>query len=54
MNTEIFEQDECDRCHGPIINPVISGSQTFCSEQCKDNWEPADGPGWEGGFAPNH
>ncbi len=19
-----------------------------------DNWEPADGPGWEGGFADNH
>lgn len=35
----VLDCDECDECEGFKLDP---------------NWEPADPPGWEGGFADNH
>ena len=40
-------------------NPVAALGRLFCSEKCKQNWEPpapfVNSPeDWEGGFADNH
>ena len=47
--------DLCDRCGWPVgVNYIRGETLIFCSETCKQNWEPPDPPGWEGGFADNH
>ena len=55
IGPNVGEFDECDHCHGPVTGvKIVSGTQVFCSERCKENWEPPDAPGFEGGFADNH
>ena len=43
----------CESCVSKAAGHKNINYNWYC-EECADNYEPPDGPGWEGGFAWNH
>jgi len=41
-------------CHAARLAQHIQSAIEEWIEQARDDYEPSDPPGWEGGFAPNH